>query len=81
MIIKLICSPFILMINGIIELLPILNFNTDSMVSLINLVVTGMNFFPAEVWIMVIGSIIFWLTVHIIVGIYMFILDLIPVVR
>ena len=81
MIIKLICSPFILMINGIIELLPILNFNTNSMVSLINLIVTGMNFFPAEVWIMVIGSIIFWLTVHTIVGIYMFILDLIPVVR
>lgn len=81
MIIKLICSPFILMINGIIGLLPILNFRTDSMVSLINLIVTGMNFFPAEVWIMVIGSIIFWLTVHIIVGIYMFILDLLPFVR
>ena len=81
MIIKLICSPFILMIQGIIELLPILNFNNDSMVSLVNLVITGMNFFPSEVWIMVIGSIIFWLTVHIIVGIYMFILDLIPVVR
>ena len=75
MIIKLICSPFILMIQGIIELLPILNFNNDSMVSLVNLVITGMNFFPSEVWIMVIGSIIFWLTVHIIVGIYMFILE------
>lgn len=78
MIIKLICSPFILMIKGIIELLPILNFNTDSIVSLINLIITGMNFFPAEVWIMIIGSIIFWLTVHIIVGIYMFIKNLIP---
>lgn len=81
MIIKLICSPFILMIHGIIELLPILNFNTDSIVSLINLIITGMNFFPSEVWILVIGSIIFWLTVHIIVGIYMFILDLLPFVR
>ena len=81
MIIKLICSPFILMINGIIELLPILNFNTNSMVSLTNLIVTGMNFFPAEVWIMIIGSIIFWLTVHTIVGIYMFVLDLIPLIR
>lgn len=80
MIIKLICSPFILMIKGIIELLPILNFNTDSIVSLINLIITGMNFFPAEVWIMIIGSIIFWLTVHIIVGIYMFIKNLIPFV-
>ncbi len=81
MIIKLICTPFILMIQGIIELLPILNFNTNSIVSLVNLIITGMNFFPSEVWIMVIGSIIFWFTVHVIVGIYMFILDLIPVVR
>lgn len=80
MIIKLICSPFILMVKGIIELLPILNFNTDSIVSLINLIITGMNFFPSEVWIMIIGSIIFWLTVHIIVGIYMFIKNLIPFV-
>lgn len=81
MIIKLICMPFIAMIKGIIELLPVLGVRSDSLVSLVNLIITGMNFFPSEVWIMIIGSIVFWFTVNIIVGIYMFILDLIPVVR
>lgn len=81
MIIKLICMPFIAMIKGIINLLPILGFKADSMVALVNLIITGMNFFPSEVWIMIIGSIVFWFTVNIIIGIYMFILDLIPVVR
>lgn len=73
--------PFIAMIKGIINLLPILGFKADSMVALVNLIITGMNFFPSEVWIMIIGSIVFWFTVNIIIGIYMFILDLIPVVR
>ena len=59
----------------------ILGFKADSMVALVNLIITGMNFFPSEVWIMIIGSIVFWFTVNIIIGIYMFILDLIPVVR
>ena len=81
MIIKLICMPFIAMIKGIINLLPILGFKADYMVALVNLIITGMNFFPSEVWIMIIGSIVFWFTVNIIIGIYMFILDLIPVVR
>lgn len=81
MIIKLICMPFIAMIKGIINLLPILGFKANSMVALVNLIITGMNFFPSEVWIMIIGSIVFWFTVNIIIGIYMFILDLIPVVR
>lgn len=73
--------PFIAMIKGIINLLPILGFKANSMVALVNLIITGMNFFPSEVWIMIIGSIVFWFTVNIIIGIYMFILDLIPVVR
>lgn len=41
----------------------------------------GLNFFPVDLWVMTLGSVIFWITLNIIVGLYMFILDLIPIVR
>lgn len=61
MIIKLICSPFILMINGIIELIPASVFNTDNVTALLNMVDIGLNFFPADVWILILGSVVFGL--------------------
>ena len=81
MIIKLICSPFILMINGLINLLPTLGVGVKSITAIAKMISIGLNFFPSDLWILVFGCIVFWFTVNTIFGIYMFILDLIPVVR
>lgn len=81
MIIKLICSPFVLMINGLIELLPILGVGVSSITSIAKMISIGLNFFPSDLWIMVFGCVIFWITINTIFGIYMFILNLIPFVR
>ena len=81
MIIKLICSPFILMINGLINLLPTLGVGVKYITDIAQMISIGLNFFPSDLWILVFGCIVFWFTVNTIFGIYMFILDLIPVVR
>ena len=81
MIIKWICSPFILMINGLINLLPTLGVGVKSITAIAQMISIGLNFFPSDLWILVFGCIVFWFTVNTIFGIYMFILDLIPVVR
>ena len=78
MIIKVICSPLILIVNGIIELLPARVFNTDNVISLLNMINIGLNFFPSDVWVLILGSIVFWFVVHFAIGLYRFILDLIP---
>ena len=81
MIIELICAPFVLMVNGIINLLPVLGVGVSSITSIARMISIGLNFFPSDVWILTFGAIIFWITVNTVVGLYMFILDLIPIVR
>lgn len=78
MIIETICMPFFLVINGIIGLLPILTYIPNSIVDTINLLLKAMQLFPIDVWIMVIGNIIFWTTIHLIVGLIKFILGFVP---
>lgn len=76
MIIQLICSPLILMAKGIINILPILSLPVNSIVAVTNLLMVGLNFFPIEVWYMVIGSIVFWYTINFIVGLISFVVRL-----
>lgn len=76
MIIQLICSPLILMAKGIINILPFLSLPINSIVAVINLLMVGLNFFPIELWIMVIGSIVFWYTINFIVGLISFVVKL-----
>lgn len=76
MIIQLICSPLILMSKGIINILPFLSLPINSIVAVINLLMVGLNFFPIEVWVMVIGSIVFWYTINFIVGLISFVVKL-----
>lgn len=78
MIIKVICSPLILIVNGIIDMLPASVFNDSNVTSLLNMINTGLNFFPADVWVLILGSVVFWFVVHFAVGLYRFVLDLIP---
>lgn len=78
MIIELICKPFFLIIDGIIFLIPINTFNYTGLVDAINLLLKAMQFFPYDVWFVAIGNIVFWITVHLIVGLIKFIINFIP---
>lgn len=74
----MICYPFILLAHGVIALLPVLTYIPNSVVSTINLLMKAMQFFPTDVWFMTIGNILFWVSVHLIVGLIKFILGFIP---
>lgn len=76
MIIELICTPFVLMAKGLISLIPVLGLGVNSVTAVMNLILTGLNFFPVELWVMVIGSIVFWITLNISFNIGRFVLDL-----
>lgn len=78
MIIELVCMPFILLVNGVIYLLPILTYIPTSIVDTINMLIKAMQFFPIDVWIVAIGNIVFWTGVHLVVGLIKFILGFIP---
>ena len=78
MIIELICSPLLLFAKGIIAILPVLTYIPNSIVSTLDLLLKALQFFPLDVWIMVIGNIVFWITLHLIWSIINFILRLIP---
>lgn len=75
-IVELICGPLIFMAKGIINMLPILSLPINSLVAVINLLMVGLNFFPIELWIMVIGSIVFWFTINFIIGLISFVVKL-----
>lgn len=81
MIIELICAPFFLVMQGIISYIPILTYIPTSIVDTLSLLIKAMQFFPIDVWSMVIGNIIFWITVHLIIGLIKFILGFIPTMR
>lgn len=78
MIVKLIIAPFVLIMKGIIALLPVLQAPASGFVGLFNLLTTALNFFPAETWLLCIGSIVFWLSVQFILAIFHFIAGLVP---
>ena len=81
MIIELICTPLLLLTKGIIAMFPTLDYLPESVVNTFEMLVKAMLFFPNDVWITVIGNIIFWVTLHLIWGIVKFVLGLIPFVN
>ncbi len=81
MIVKLIISPFLSIIKGIITALPYITVGSDSTTELFNMLVTGLNFFPPETWLMVLGSITFWMTIHFLIGLLRFVFSLIPIIN
>lgn len=78
MIIELICTPFFLLVDGIIALLPVLTYIPTSIVDTVSLLLKAMQFFPIDVWVMAIGNIVFWLTIHFIVSLIKFVVGWIP---
>lgn len=78
MIIELICSPLLLFAKGIIAILPVLTYIPNSIVSTLDLILKAMQFFPVDVWIIVIGNIVFWISLQLVWALISFILRLIP---
>ena len=78
MIIELICAPLMLLLRGILSLLPVLTYLPNSLVSTVDLLLKAIQFFPNDVWIICIGSFVFWFTVHLIIGLIKFVLSWIP---
>lgn len=72
------CTPLLLFSKGVVLMLPVLTYIPNSIVSTLDLILKAMQFFPLDVWIMVIGNIVFWITLHLIWAIVHFILRLIP---
>lgn len=81
MIIQLICTPLLLFSKGILAIIPVLTYLPNSIVTTLDMLLKAMQFFPADVWIMVIGNIVFWITLHLIWAIINFILRLIPFIN
>ena len=81
MIIELICSPFFILVDSIIFLIPILTYIPTSIVDTISLLLKAIQFFPYDVWFIVISNIVFWITVHFIFALIKFVLGFIPFVN
>lgn len=67
MIIKLFCTPIFLLLEGLINLVPSpggLILIPDWAVSCFDLISKGLFFFPPDVFVTVVGNIVFWTTVH-----------------
>ena len=82
MILSLLCTPLFLLLTGAISLLPNSAFQSQTVSGFVGMFSTAFQFFPADVWILVLGSITFWVTVHILFGlikmIAFIILEIIP---
>lgn len=78
MIISMICAPFFLLITSIIALLPNSAFESQTVTGFVGMFSTAFQFFPADVWILALSSITFWISVNVIFGLIRFILSLIP---
>jgi len=76
MIIKLLVLPFTVILNGAINLLPTVMFSTNGFVSLLDMIIKALQFFPSDVWLMFLGTITTWLLIHFLVGIVKFILGI-----
>ena len=78
MIIELICTPFFLIAQGIIGLIPVLDELPTTIVDTVSLLTKAMSFFPVDVWAMAIGNIVFWVALHLLIGLIKFIVGWIP---
>lgn len=64
MIIELFFSPIFLLIKTVINLIPSQTVLPLWTIDLTNLLSKGLIFFPSDVWAIVIGNIVFWLSLQ-----------------
>lgn len=77
MIIKLLCSPLFVLASSIVSILPMSNAQSQ-ITSVFGMLSIAFQFFPVDVWVLALGSIIFWITVHVVVAVFHFITGVIP---
>lgn len=76
MIVEFLVLPFTFILNGAINLLPAVMFSTNGFVSLLDMIIKALQFFPSDVWLMFLGTITTWLLIHFVVGIIKFVLGI-----
>lgn len=81
MIIELICAPLMLLLRGVLSMLPVLTYLPNSLVSTLDLLLKAIQFFPNDVWIICIGSFVFWFSAHFVIGLIKFIVGWIPLLN
>lgn len=81
MIIKLICAPFVLLVKALLSAISFQIVIPASIADTITLLVKAMQFFPFDVWVLCLGSFTFWIAVHILIGIFVFLLGKIPLIN
>lgn len=64
MIIELLCTPIFLLINGVIAVIPAMFQMPNWLADLLSMLLKAMQFFPIDVWVICIGNISFWLSLH-----------------
>lgn len=68
MIIKALVSVIFLVLRGAIGLLPTFSNYDEAPKALFTMLSTAFQFFPSDVFVIALGSIIFWITVNIVFG-------------
>ena len=81
MIVKLLCARLFNLIRLIIKGISVTTFLPNSLVDTITMLIKAMQFFPFDVWFLVIGCIIFWAAFHIGFGLVNFILKFLPIIN
>lgn len=76
MILMLLLAPFFAIVTTIINLLPNTVFEGVDIAGFVNMFQTAFQFFPADVWILCIGSITFWITTHLVFAFFNFIVKM-----
>ncbi|MFR8104036.1 MAG: hypothetical protein ACLU8F_02975 [Clostridia bacterium] len=78
MIVQWMCTPLLVIVKGFIGLLPVFSYLPNSIVNVLDLLLKAIQFFPIDVWIVIIGNIVFWLTSQLLFAILHFVAGLIP---
>lgn len=76
MLLVLLLAPFFAIASSVISLLPNNSFEGVDIAGFVNMFQTAFQFFPADVWILCIGSITFWITIHLITAFLSFVVKM-----
>ena len=76
MLLVLLLAPFFGIATSVISLLPNNSFAGVDIAGFVNMFQTAFQFFPADVWVLCIGSITFWITLHLITAFLSFVVKM-----
>lgn len=76
MLLILFLAPFFTIVTAIIGLLPSNTFNGTEINGIVDMFSVAFNFFPPDVWFFSISSIVFWLTVQLLLSFFTFVIKM-----